>query len=71
MVQPLTVDWLRETTDLLTDVFATLGGPGWGAYRRFMRKQIRGFLEVSTSRSTHDSVCPRAGTAMSTHTRAR
>lgn len=46
VVRPLTVEWLGRTADLLTDVFATLGGPGFVAYRRYMRNQIRGFLEV-------------------------
>ena len=46
VVRPLTVEWLGRTADLLADVFATLGGPGFQAYHRYMRTQIRGFLEV-------------------------
>ena len=45
-VRPLTSAEVQATTDLLTEVFATLGGPGWNVYTRYMRNQIRKFLEV-------------------------
>jgi len=45
-VRPLTAAEVQATTDLLTEVFATLGGPGWNVYTRYMRNQIHKFLEV-------------------------
>ncbi len=45
-VRPLTGAEVQATTDLLTEVFATLGGPGWNVYTRYMRNQIHRFLEV-------------------------
>ena len=45
-MRPLTGGEVQATTDLLTEVFATLGGPGWNVYTRYMRNQIRKFLEV-------------------------
>lgn len=53
VVRPLTVEWLGRAADLLTDVFATMGGPGYQAYRRYMNKQIRTFLEVMPCRKQH------------------
>ena len=45
-MRPLTSAEVQAATDLLTEVFATLGGPGWNVYMRYMRNQIRKFLEV-------------------------
>jgi hypothetical protein len=45
-VRPLAGKEVSTTTDLLTEVFATLGGPGWTVYTRYMRNQIQKFLEV-------------------------
>ena len=46
-MRPLTIEEVQTTTDLLTEVFATLGGAGWTVYTRYMRNQIRKFLEVA------------------------
>lgn len=56
-VRPLTIAEVQATTDLLTEVFATLGGPGWNVYTRYMRNQIRKFLEVRAGVS--DGCAPR------------
>ena len=56
VVRPLTIEWLTRTAELLTDVFAILGGPAFQTYRRYMRNQIRTFLEVQIWRFYHTNM---------------